>query len=92
MNDRHCEYPPQLLCCGGYSIDSVPTWMNHADNTGGILYSSLERAEPEQNKRTIPLVCKADGTVREFKVSIGTLTDAERQILVDGYLINYYRK
>ena len=35
---------------------------------------------------------KADGTVKAFQVSIGTLTDAERQILVDGCLINYYRK
>ena len=34
---------------------------------------------------------KADGTVRKFAVSTGDLTDAERQIIADGCLINYYR-
>ena len=36
-------------------------------------------------------VVKADGTVKEFKVSLGGLTEAERHIIVDGCLINYYR-
>ena len=34
---------------------------------------------------------KADGTVTPFKVSIGPLTEPERQILAEGCLINYYR-
>ena len=29
--------------------------------------------------------------VREITVSLGTLTDDERQIILDGCLINYYR-
>ena len=32
-----------------------------------------------------------DGTVTEFPVSTGALTKDERQIIVDGCLINYYR-
>ena len=32
-----------------------------------------------------------DGTVTSLEVSLGALTDAERQILADGCLINYYR-
>ena len=36
-------------------------------------------------------VVKADGTVKEIKVSLGGLTADERQIIVDGCLINYYR-
>ena len=34
---------------------------------------------------------KADGTVTEFAVSTGALTEPERQIIADGCLINYYR-
>ncbi len=34
---------------------------------------------------------KPDGTIRDFPVSVGELTEAERQIIVDGSLINYYR-
>ena len=36
-------------------------------------------------------VTTTDGTVTEFKCSIGPLTAPERQIIVDGCLINYYR-
>ncbi len=34
---------------------------------------------------------KADGTVKQFTVSLGDLTEDERQIIMDGCLINYYR-
>ncbi len=34
---------------------------------------------------------KPDGTVKAFNVSLGQLTPDERQIIVDGCLINYYR-
>ena len=34
---------------------------------------------------------KPDGTVTRFSVSTGALTEAERQIIADGCLINYYR-
>ena len=34
---------------------------------------------------------KPDGTVTPFPVSTGPLTEAERQIIADGCLINYYR-
>ena len=34
---------------------------------------------------------KADGTVKPFPVTLGQLTEDERQIIVDGCLINYYR-
>ncbi len=34
---------------------------------------------------------KTDGTVKPFTVSLGDLTEDERQIIMDGCLINYYR-
>ena len=46
-----------------------------------------------ENKETFPAyVVKADGTVTELQVSTGPLTMSERQIIVDGCLINYYKK
>ena len=36
-------------------------------------------------------VVKADGTVKEIRLSLGGLTADERQIIIDGCLINYYR-
>ncbi len=35
---------------------------------------------------------QADGTTAAFTVRLGALTDAERQILADGCLINYYKQ
>ena len=34
---------------------------------------------------------KADGTVKEFELSVGDLTDDERKIILAGCLINFYR-
>ena len=34
---------------------------------------------------------KADGSTTKFTVRLGAMTDAERQILADGCLINYYK-
>ena len=33
----------------------------------------------------------AEGELSEFKLKLGDLTDSERQIILDGCLINYYR-
>ena len=37
------------------------------------------------------IAVKPDGGVVRFTVSLGAMTDAERQILADGCLINYYK-
>jgi len=34
---------------------------------------------------------KADGTINEFELSTGDLTDDERKIILAGCLINFYR-
>ena len=45
-----------------------------------------------ENRASFPAYAvKPDGTVTEFTVSTGKLTEAERQIIADGCLINYYR-
>ncbi len=56
-----------------------------------IFVPGLKEAVKE-NKESFPAyVVKADGTVTEFPVSTGALTEPERQIIIDGCLINYYR-
>ncbi len=52
----------------------------------GIRQMVLENA-PEGTAYAV----KPDGTVTAFRVSTGALTEAERQIIADGCLINYYR-
>ena len=52
----------------------------------GVRKALLEAAD------TMPaVVVKADGSVNTIQVRLGALTDAERQILADGCLINYYK-
>jgi aconitate hydratase len=44
-------------------------------------------------KKSEPFGCFVSGdTLMPFKASLGELTDSERQILIDGCLINYYQR
>ena len=56
-----------------------------------IFVPSIRKSILEKNDDIDAYVIKEDGTVTPFKCSIGALTDAERQIITDGCLINYYR-
>ena len=59
---------------------------------GDYIFVPNVRAHVLANDETFPAYAvKPDGTVTEFPVSTGTLTEAERQIIADGCLINYYR-
>ena len=57
-----------------------------------IFVPGVRQAVLENKEKFSAYVVKPDGTVKEFPVSTGTLTETERQIIVDGCLINYYRK
>ena len=56
-----------------------------------IFVPGLRKAVLEAAASITAYAVKEDGTVVPFPVSIGPLTDAERQIIADGCLINYYR-
>ena len=56
-----------------------------------IFVPGLKKAILEKEDDIAAFAVKPDGSVTEFRCSIGELTDAERQILADGCLINYYR-
>ena len=56
-----------------------------------VFVPGLRRAILDGTPEFTAYVVKPDGSVRELPVSLGALTDDERQIIVDGCLINYYR-
>ncbi len=57
---------------------------------GDWLFVPGIREAVEQKKTEIPAYVAGDG-MREFTLRMGELTDDERQIILDGCLINYYR-
>ena len=59
---------------------------------GDYLFVPGVRQAVLENKSSFPAYAvKTDGIVTKFSVSTGALTKAERQIIVAGCLINYYR-
>lgn len=59
---------------------------------GDYLFVPGVRQAVLENKSSFPAYAvKTDGTVTKFSVSTGALTEAEREIIVAGCLINYYR-
>ena len=56
-----------------------------------IFVPGIREAVLENKASFSAYAVKPDGTVTEFPVSTGALTEAERQIIADGCLINYYR-
>ena len=59
---------------------------------GDYVYLPGVRAALLNKADQLPAVAvHADGTTKPFTVRLGALTDAERDILADGCLINYYK-
>ena len=56
-----------------------------------VFIPGLRQAVLEGTDNITAYAVKEDGSVLPFPVSIGALTDAERHIIADGCLINYYR-
>ena len=56
-----------------------------------LFIPGLRKSILEKNDELTAYAVKPDGMVTAFPCSIGALTDPERQIIVDGCLINYYR-
>ena len=57
---------------------------------GDWLFIPGIREAVEQKRSEITVYSAADG-MRAFTLRLGELTDDERQIILDGCLINYYR-
>ncbi len=56
-----------------------------------VFVPGLRQAVLDNTDKFPAYAVKPDGAVKEFQVSVGALTEAERQIIADGCLINYYR-
>jgi aconitate hydratase len=64
----------------------------NAFELGDYIFVPDVRQAVLENKANFPAYAvKTDGTVTNFSVSTGALTEAERQIIAAGCLINYYR-
>jgi aconitate hydratase len=57
-----------------------------------VYFPGIRKAILDKQDNIRGYVIESASIVREISVSIGELTDSERQILVDGCLINYYRR
>lgn len=55
-----------------------------------LVLPGIRRAVAEKAERITAYAVTEDGTYREFALTLGDLTDDERQIILDGCLINYY--
>lgn len=58
---------------------------------GDYLFIPEIRKAVEEKQEEIPAYVIRDGGLREFSLQLGTLTDDERTIILDGCLINYYK-
>lgn len=56
-----------------------------------VFVPGVRKAVLEKNDNIKAYAVKADGSVKEFTVHLGQLTDAERDIITAGCLINYYK-
>ena len=55
------------------------------------LYIPGIRKAVEEKAEVIKAYCVADGSLKEFTLTLGDMTQEERQIILDGCLINYNR-
>lgn len=61
------------------------------ENLDYIFIKDIKKAIAEKQNEIAAYVVK-DGEMKEFTLKIGELTDDEREIIVKGCLINYYRE
>ena len=64
---------------------------NFCYNTKAACFTTDGKALLNADDELTAIAVKQDGGVVRFTVSLGAMTDAERQILADGCLINYYK-
>jgi len=58
---------------------------------GDYLYLPRVRAEVAEKEETVQAYVVRDGKLMPFTMRLGELTDEERQIILEGCLINYNR-
>jgi aconitate hydratase len=56
-----------------------------------LLVCGARSAVKDKTEKVTAYIIKPDGSKKEMTLCIPSMTDDERQIILDGCLINYYR-
>ena len=89
-----CEYATKRYRSNCINWGMLPFLLdtpNVLDNGDYVYLPGIRKALLEAADEMTAIAVKRDGGLVEFRVRLGAMTDAERQILADGCLINYYR-
>ena len=89
-----CEYATKRYRSNCINWGMLPFLVENPgalDNGDYVYLPGIRKALLEADDELTAIAVKPDGGVVRFTVSLGAMTDAERQILADGCLINYYK-
>ena len=89
-----CEYATKRYRSNCINWGMLPFLMKDPamlDNGDYVYLPGVRKALLNADDELTAIAVKPDGGVVRFTVSLGAMTDAERQILADGCLINYYK-
>ena len=89
-----CEYATKRYRSNCINWGMLPFLLdtpNVLDNGDYVYLPGIRKALLEAADEMTAIAVKTDGGLVEFRVRLGAMTDAERQILADGCLINYYK-
>mgnify|MGYP002315858562 CR=1 FL=1 len=80
----------QRLCSAAlpFAVRSNPGALDNGDY---VYLPGVRKALLEAADELDAVAVKPDGGLVKFTVKLGAMTDAERRILADGCLINYYK-
>ena len=89
-----CEYATKRYRSNCINWGMLPFLLdtpNVLDNGDYVFLPGVRKALLEAADVLEAVAIKPDGGIVKFTVRLGAMTDAERQILADGCLINYYK-
>ena len=89
-----CEYATKRYPLQLHQLGMLPFLLdtpNVLDNGDYVFLPGVRKALLEAADELEAVAVKPDGGLVTFTVRLGAMTDAERQILADGCLINYYK-
>ena len=89
-----CEYATKRYRSNCINWGMLPFLLdtpNVLENGDYVYLPGIRKALLEAADEMTAIAVKPDGGLVEFRVRLGAMTDAERQILADGCLINYYK-
>ena len=89
-----CEYATKRYRSNCINWGMLPFLMKDPTvlaNGDYVYLPGVRKALLNADDELTAIAVKPDGGVVRFTVSLGAMTDAERQILADGCLINYYK-